>query len=737
MSERARLKRLVAPSLLVAIVILFHWKLFLTDQYTWLGSPDLVTQVLPGYEFSAYELHKGRLPLWDPYSQGGQPMVGQMQYSLAYPLHWLFLVIPLDNGWLRESALHWYYILIRCWIALAMYALCRSLNRSEAASIAAGLIYTLGGIEINADWPQMVHATAWAPLVFLFLLRVVRGEDRFRNSVLSGCMLGSSWLCGHHAYPILITYAATGIWLYAIVRDRRWSLARFAAVFYLFTFLIGAMQLLPALEYGRLARRWVGATEPLKWKQIVPYNIHEQFALTPEGMLGIVFPYWAGGYDPYLGIVALGLALFGAAALWRDQSVRILSATGIFGLLYALAPATLLHGLFYLFVPMSEKTRAPTMATLLLSLAVASLAAFGIDFCMSRTSSIWRGRLAWGLSLFGAFLLATGAVLTARRHPVMDGEAPFLLTAIYAIVLAAWIAAVSRGVISRGWAGALPIILVVLELTKGPSSLWRNRSDHSTPDVMAPLRQDADLADFLHKQAGLWRIEITDPMTYNFGSWWGIETMTGGMSAGLTENLVSHEIFSRKFTEMMSVRFRIAGEPNRDDQKVVFDTGRGLKVYENRKAMPRTWITHQVQQFANRQALPRAFFAESLDLGKTTLMMDRPPKLETCDGIGDESHFTRRNPNKIELEATLDCRGILNLNNVYYPGWTVYVDGQPAKLYETYGVIEGAVVEKGRHKIVFRYRPWSVIAGAAISFTGLVLAFVACRPKKHGMIPAE
>ena len=50
--------------LMVLVIILFHWKLWLTNQYTWLESPDLAAQVLPWYEFSAYEVHHGRLPLW-------------------------------------------------------------------------------------------------------------------------------------------------------------------------------------------------------------------------------------------------------------------------------------------------------------------------------------------------------------------------------------------------------------------------------------------------------------------------------------------------------------------------------------------------------------------------------------------------------------------------------------------------------------------------------------------------
>ena len=80
-------RKWVAPLLLVLTIVLFHWKLWLTNQYTWLESPDLMSQVLPSSEFSSYELHHGRLPLWDPYT----PMHATMQASLAYPPHRLLL----------------------------------------------------------------------------------------------------------------------------------------------------------------------------------------------------------------------------------------------------------------------------------------------------------------------------------------------------------------------------------------------------------------------------------------------------------------------------------------------------------------------------------------------------------------------------------------------------------------------------------------------------------------------
>ena len=85
----------------------------------------------------------------------------------------LFLA-PLKNGWLRDSALNWYYVGVRYLAALAAYALARDLGRSRLASILAGCVYALGGYVASTAAPQMVNGAVWTPLVFLFLLRGAR-----------------------------------------------------------------------------------------------------------------------------------------------------------------------------------------------------------------------------------------------------------------------------------------------------------------------------------------------------------------------------------------------------------------------------------------------------------------------------------------------------------------------------------------------------------------------------------
>ena len=64
------------------------------------------------------------------------------------------------------------------------------------------------------------------------------------------------------------------------------------------------------------------------------------------------------------------------------------------------------------------------------------------------------------------------------------------------------------------------------------------------------------------------------------------------------------------------------------------------------------------------------------------------------------------------------------LADVFYPGWKLTIDGQPAPIYRANRLMRGAAVQQGKHRLVYTYEPRSLQVGIAISLLGL-LALVA------------
>ncbi len=82
--------------------------------------------------------------------------------------------------------------------------------------------------------------------------------------------------------------------------------------------------------------------------------------------------------------------------------------------------------------------------------------------------------------------------------------------------------------------------------------------------------------------------------------------------------------------------------------------------------------------------------------------------------------ITKYQPNKIELSVSLNKPKILFLSETYYPGWKVYIDGNKGRIYRANYAFRGVLLEPGEHKVVFSYRPLSVILGGIITLLGIV-----------------
>ena len=93
-------------------------------------------------------------------------------------------------------------------------------NKGDLLNLAAlgGIFYATAGFCGNTEWPQQLAAGIWAPLVFLFLLRSLRGRTPIKSAAWAGVALGLAWLSGHHAPALAITLAVGGVGIAAMVR---------------------------------------------------------------------------------------------------------------------------------------------------------------------------------------------------------------------------------------------------------------------------------------------------------------------------------------------------------------------------------------------------------------------------------------------------------------------------------------------------------------------------------------
>jgi len=706
---------------LFAIVAAFYWRLTLTEQYDWVWGPDLATQVMPWYQEQARSWHAGTFPLWDPYLWAGQPLLGQSITGGAYPLNWLLFLLPFQDGVVSMVSLQWYFVIIHFMAAAFCYLLCRDLGRSRVASLAAGLVFALGGFIGTTGWPVMLNGAVWIPLVFLFLLRAVRGQQRYDSAALSGMFLGLAWLSGHHQVPMFTALAVGSVWLYFLLRARRfdWPVAKAALTAVVFTGLTGALQILPTYEYGHLARRWVGTPEPVGWNQAVPYFIHETYDLKPGNLLGVVFPNMHAQFDPFIGVVALTLALIGVAGCWRDGRVRLLAGVGLGGLLYALGQHSVFQGFLYAVIPTLDKARSPSVAVVIFEFGAAALVAFGFDRLRDDRASPQPKWAAWAAVGFGAFVVALYQSLTFGNNMTFPGDGGMVIAGFVALLLAALLFAWMRGSLAGKQASSLMVLLLLMELGNDYANVFADRTGQGRSMWLWQMRSNQDIAAFLRRQPGFPRTHIAGAaLPVNWGAWHDIE-MWGGYLASVTSNLLSFEFHKPEARQLYGVVYTIAAQPTPDAGEPVFTSQSGLKVYRDPAAFPRAWAVHKLVVARDPGEANQVMIEHLPEMHNQAVMLGKPPALEPCSG-SDTVELLEHRADRLLIRANLACPGMVVLSDTYFSGWRARVDHQPAGIYEVNAAMRGVLVPAGLHSVSMRYRPASVIWGALLTLVGVL-----------------
>jgi hypothetical protein len=740
---RARARRLGPPLLVVLGVVTVFWKLVLTDQYTFLESPDLANQVMPWLQAQVYAIRHWSVLLWDPYEWNGQSLIGQVQPGTASPFTFLLALAPASHGQIQIYWVHIWFVLIHCCAGLFAYWLLADLECAAGAAVLGGIFYATAGFVGNTDWPQQLAAGIWAPLVFLFLFRVLRGRTPRKSAAWCGVSLGAAWLCGHHGPALALSLAAAGVALWAgiaawttEVRSTALALMRNLALVFVVAGLVSAVQTIPAYEYGKLAKRWT-ATGPLTWKDKVEIPEHMDGGLSPIDLLHLAMPGGGGlRSDPFVGLVGLSLA---AIALWGAfdrREVRVLLAVGIGSLLYAMARYDVLYGLFYALVPGVEKSRAPIVALSVFHFAVAVLAGIGVDLLLRRPHIARESKLvpvlAWaGVGTFSLFLLL--AYLKPGIVGVAFGDDQRLgMIGLIALFAAGLFHIWNRGYVGGSFALVLVGLLLIVEQGNEVGRGWVQKHDEQRAVLVKALFETADVAEWLHWQPEPKRIDVNDDdplLKFTFGDWYRLETVHAFTVSMLT---ATSELgwWEDRMVRFYGIDYVVARKPTRDGQREVFAGKSGLKVFANPDVYPRAWTVHQVVTAPDEQKTWEMVRDGPVDLREAVVIPGAAPEgLDTCTA-SDHVGLARERPSSVAVDVTMACKGLLVISDNWSPGWHARVDGRSAELWKVDGAIRGVVVPRGWHRVTMSYRPFSVYFGLLLTVAGLAIAVVLGRRKE-------
>ena len=86
--------------------------------------------------------------------------------------------------------------------------------------------------------------------------------------------------------------------------------------------------------------------------------------------------------------------------------------------------------------------------------------------------------------------------------------------------------------------------------------------------------------------------------------------------------------------------------------------------------------------------------------------------------------LTQYKPNNLAYDVKSSKGGVIVFSEIYYPGWTATVDGQPVELGRVDYILRALNVKAGSHKVVLDFHPTSLKETETVAYIGYVVLLV-------------
>lgn len=724
---------------------------------------DLASIFIPFREYVVEGLRSGELRYWNALDHEGVPLPYP---PVSYPLDLVQAVIPGPFGLTLLLALHVPLA------ALGAFVLARTLGLSRTAAAAAGLIYSLGGFCLSTvNLYVYVEGAAWVPLALAALLRAAEGgRRRFAWAAASMALLVSTMTIEFVAQTIVIA----GV----LVFRRRETARRLVRVG--IPIAVGCALAAPTLlvmrEVLRVSGRGAGfdasvtlaqSVHPFTFLQVVVAGLYGDLESPTHSWWGenffpVGFPYFL---SLYLGAAVLTLAW---AGLRHGEDVRrrlallvLLGAVVCLGRYAGMEP--LVRAL-----PILGAVRFPVKAYLTVHLALALLAALGVDAMARQPSRAGRSLALVGLG--SCALLALGPRLLLLALP---DQGSWFVSAFFPVATPwpqrlLWLEAMLRdasvGGLLGGFTGLVGLATATgrLRVERGQwfvvaaavADLWRAgaglnpttrtsffRLSEEMAPVAASLREGGRVwVCAPEKTSAYWRAraQLSDHELWTFAV--RIETFTPHL------NMISK--VSTAFTEDLTSLVPLPAVPpgeNRYDRFAAFadrlrqagvtrvvsvDPLDSSELRLERVVSPRRIAPLSVFVYQLAGSLPRLAVVESVADGRagtsatSAAETKREPRADDAASaaLGSEGRVSSvvERPGRIELRVDAARPAMVVVRDTWSPGWTALVNGSPTLVEKLNGLHRAVAVPAGRSTVLLEYRPPGLRAGMIVAGLGLL-----------------
>lgn len=696
---------------------------------------DPVRQQFPWRNYASILEENHTLPLWNPYSFSGTPLLANFQSAVFYPFNILLLLPDFQLWW---SIM----ILLQPLLAgIFMYLYLKEQKLNIYSSFLGAFTFAFCGVMVAwLEWGNIGHTLLWLPIILLSIDKIFSGYFKLGISktkklwyLIFIFTLSSSFFAGYlqaffYLYLVIIFYFLAR-WIQHGRRIK--TLLLFLLLNFCFLILT-SIQWIPTLQFIAQSARDIDQIAAQK----------EGWYLPPQHLIQFIAPdffgnpatlnYWGvwnyGEFLGYVSILPLVLALF--ALFYRyDRKTLFFGSIFFLSLIFAL-PTWFAKIPFELKIPLLS-TSQPTRLLFLTDFSLAVLAALGLDFFMKlhRKIKIIYPMLfiLLGFILLWSFIFITPYLslhisiqdlTTAKHNLYLPTIIYFLTAAIFLLIL------FIRNKKFQKYFLIIFICVTIFDLFRFAYKF----TPFTDPKYLFP---DTLSIYLIRKISGYSRIMTTDSriLPPNFSAMYFLQSIDGydplylrrygELIAAMERNkpdinlpfgfnrIITPHNYKSKIASLLGVKYILSlDDLSSPNLQKVFHEGQ-TKIYENLKAFDRVFFTTNILSVTGKQEAINAMFDEKIDLKHVAIVegWDKTKTKYNSDNAKAEINLYKSD--EVIINTSNSDEGLLLLTDTFYPAWHAkicskyYTNCYETKIYRTDYNFRGVIVPPGKHSVIF------------------------------------
>lgn len=705
---------------------------------------DVFRQLYPFKILATSMIKQLQLPLWNPYSGSGMPLLATMHMGFLNPANLFFIVLPNYLAWSL-------YIVIQPFlICFFTYLYCRKIKLTIVASLFSTFSFLLSGFVITRlIFGEYIYSFSILPLL-LYLIEIYVKNNKSKLILFLPLAILFLFITGQ---PQVIFYVLVVCISYLIYRCLKLQKNIFLFIFFIF---LGAgfasIQLFPTVELF-----FNSSITHLSSK-----FIFDRFLLPIQHLVSILIPnyfgnqatynYWGhGDYIEAIGYFGLVPSFFAYLTFLNKKSNIVKFFIVALFLTVVLSLDWFGTRLVFSFPIPILSTGNPARILAITTFSLSILAGFGFDywiklkekiipiykifiFCLLIFTilAITFSYYKLGISCHNDFI--ANCRFIALRNTLFEIGFFIIFIIIYSLNIYLKKKRFSQIIFSFI---ALTLVLIsglynsnkFLPFSKKETFLPKNALLNifdKTKDARIFEMGDASIKTDFATYFKFYDPNYYDPL-YNkrygeliaFANSGSFPSVLPRSDVEIANEITPQQDKNQRrnrLLDILGVKYLVFKKPLKNFKSVdIFWQDNNWIILKN-NVLPRFYFVNEIEVIKEKGQILKRLFDPSFNPRQKVILEIMPFKFQASEKLNYESISLKSyEPNTIILQSNEKISKILVLSDNYYPGWKAYIDGKETKIYRANYTFRAIVLPEGKHDILFKYEPLSLQIGLWVS----------------------